>query len=70
MKDVAEIGNGDEDDDDKISHRGNRGGVIACGFGTEHCSQANVRHEEVREIAISRGRVHQFSWFQPNDQPV
>jgi hypothetical protein len=58
---LAEIGNGDEDDDGKISHRGNCGWVIASGFGTEHCSQAHVRHEELREIAISRGRVRQFS---------
>jgi hypothetical protein len=48
---------GDEDDDGKISRRGNCRWVIACGFGTELCRQADVRHEECREIAISRGRL-------------
>ena len=62
MKDASRwIGIGDEDDDGKISDRGNCRWVIACGFGTEHCSEADVRHEEFREIAISRGRVQRFS---------
>jgi hypothetical protein len=64
------IGVGDEDDDGKISRRGNCRWVIVCGFGTELCRQEDVRHEECREIAISRGRVQRFSEFRFSDPRV
>jgi hypothetical protein len=61
MKDAGrQIGIGEEDDDGKISRHGDCRRVIACGFGTELCRQADVRHEDC-EIAISRGRVTRFS---------
>ena len=70
MKDASRwIGIGDEDDDGKISRRGIWRSVIACGFGTELCRQADVRHEECRDIAIARGRVERFSEFRFGDPP-
>jgi hypothetical protein len=65
-----QIAIGDEDDDGKISRRGNWCSVIACGFGTELCRQADVRHEECWEIAISSGRVQRFSEFRFGDPPL
>jgi hypothetical protein len=65
MKDASRsIGIGDEDDDGKISRRGNFRWIIACGFGTELCCQADtskVGHEEYREIAVSRDQAQRFS---------
>jgi hypothetical protein len=62
MKDASRlVGIGDEDEDDKISHRGDCRWAIACGFGTELCRQADVRPEECREIEVSRDQVQRFS---------
>ena len=55
--------------DGKISRRGNCRWVIACGFGTELCRQADVRHEECREIAVSRDQVQRFSEFRFTIRP-
>jgi hypothetical protein len=62
MKDASRpIGIGDEDDDDRILRRGDYRRLIASGFGTELCRQADVRHQECREIAVSRDNVQRFS---------
>jgi len=66
----GQISVGDEDNDAKIARRGNCRWVIVCGFGTKLCRQANVRHEECREIAISRGRAPRFNEFRFSDPRV
>ena len=65
-----EIGIGYEDNDGRISCRDTCRWSIACGFGTEHCRQAGVRHQECREIAISRGRARRFGEFRVGDPLV
>ena len=44
----------------RFSCPGNCRGVIACGFATKLCCEAVVRHEECREIAVSRGRLERL----------
>ncbi len=62
-----QIGAGDGGDDGKISRRCNCRWALACGFGTGLCRQANVRHEECAEIAISRGPVHRATEIRCGD---
>ena len=53
----------EEDNDGKISRRGNCRRASACGFGTEFCRQTDtskVTREECREFAILCGRVRKF----------